>query len=122
MARPIQVSFDIEVVLVKMIDAVTKWGYSLGEMDVEEMAKSLLDSKGVVSSIFPNNRPGEKWMRSFAKRHNLSACLASNIKQAHSSVNENTVNSFFDNINCHVQTLPPENIFNYEKTNLKDNR
>ena len=60
LGRLIQVSYETEVILAKMIDAVAKWGYPLGEIDIKEMVKSLLDSKGVVSSIFPNNRPGEK--------------------------------------------------------------
>ena len=71
--------------------------------------------------LFVNNRPGETWMCGFAKPHKLSTLLASNIKRSRASVNRHTINSFFDNFEKHAQNVPPQNVLNFDETNLTNN-
>ncbi|KAF0746387.1 Uncharacterized protein FWK35_00024203 [Aphis craccivora] len=58
-----------------MINAVIKcvdWGYSLTLMDLRIVAKSYLDSKGVIVQVFgADNLTGDDWARSLLKRHKL---------------------------------------------------
>ena len=105
---------------VKLINAVAEWGYPLGECDIKDIVKTILDKKGA-RSIFMNSTPGETWMRGFAKRHKLSTRLASNIKRSRASVNRDTINSFFDSFEKHGQNVPPQNVFNFDEINLTDN-
>ena len=60
-------------------------------------------------------------MRGFATRHKLSTRLASNIKRSRSSVNRNTINSFFDNFEKNAHNILPQNVFNFDETNLTYN-
>ena len=56
--RPTQLDKDTESSMVKLINAVAEWGYPLGECDIKDIVKTILDKKGA-RSIFVNNRPGE---------------------------------------------------------------
>jgi hypothetical protein len=43
------------------------------------------------------------------------------IKRGRAAVSHSDVNSFFDNFEKVVAGVPPENVFNYDETNLQEN-
>ena len=55
--RPTQLDKDTESSLVKLINAVAEWGYPLGECDIKDIVKTILDKNGA-RSIFVNKRSG----------------------------------------------------------------
>jgi len=88
-----------------MIDAIAQWGYPIGEREIKELVKTMLDQDGTSSNSFVKNRPGNKWLKSFAERHNLATRSASCIKHSRASVNSDTIN-FFDHSElaiCHLK-------------------
>ena len=119
--RPCELDVDTERKLAELVDVVAGWGYPLGSLEIRLLVKNYLDTLGVVSPVFINNLPGERWMRRFAERCNLSARVASNIKRARASVSETMVNQFFDELTAGgVADVPPANIFNFDETNFSD--
>ena len=84
------------------------------------MVKALLDGQGVVSK-WKDNYSGKDWTYSFRKRHNLAARMASNIKRARAEMSVETVNEFRNEFaNFCGEDIRPENIFNFDETNLTD--
>ena len=65
--------------------------------------------------------PGNDWLPSFAKRHNLTRVTADNAKVARAEVNHELINHYFDNLKELIKDIPPENIFNYDETNITNN-
>ena len=49
-------------------------GLPPGGFEIKLMVKNFLDTKGEVSSVFPNNLLGDRWLKGFAKRCQMSAC------------------------------------------------
>ncbi|CAG5044062.1 unnamed protein product [Parnassius apollo] len=67
------------------------------------------------------NIPGKDWLASFLSRHQyLSRRLANNIKRVRAQVSEDVISNFIENIDKELESVPPENIFNYDKSNLCD--
>ena len=65
--------------------------------------------------------PGRHWVKLFLERHpRLAARRANLIKRARAEVSRQTVEEFFNNYTQVAHDIPPENIFNYDKTNLRD--
>ena len=62
------------------------------------MVKNFLDTKGEVSSVFPNNLPGDRWLKGFAKRCQMSERVASNIRRAREMISQEIMNEFFDEL------------------------
>ena len=96
--RPGELDVATERKLAEMIDVVAGWGYPLGSLEIRLIVKNYLNTLGVVSPVFVNNLPGERWMRRFAERCSPSARAASNIKRARASLSEAMVNEFFDEL------------------------
>jgi len=71
---------------------------------------------------FPENRPGRDFMTGFLKRHpTLSVRKASMIKRSRAAVRREDVESFFENYKKVAEGVPPENVINYDETNLQEN-
>ena len=66
--------------------------------------------------------PVDDWARWFLLRQSdhLKERFAMNIKRNRAKISRSTVNEFFDNLTNESQSTPPENIFNYDETNLSD--
>ena len=62
--------------LAEFVDVVVKWGYPLGGFEIKMMVKNFLNTKGEVSAVFPNNKPGDRCLKGFARcqhaRHQTS--------------------------------------------------
>ena len=65
--------------------------------------------------------PGVDWVQSFMKRHSLTNRVSDNGKHSRAVVNEETLNKYFDNLYLELKDIPPENIYNYDETNITDN-
>ena len=98
------------------------YGYSFDQFELRLFVKSFLDKAGRDCPYFKNNMPGIEWSRSFLDRHSdlLSGRVCQNISRKRAAVSVETVNRFFDNLGNALQDIPPENIINYDETNLCD--
>ena len=100
---------------------VAEWGYPLMPTDVKVVVQSYLDKQGRIEHRFKNNMPGDDFIQCFIHRNGLSLRTAGNIKRARTKVgSDEQVNEFFRNISGVIQDTGPENIFNYDETNVTD--
>jgi hypothetical protein len=97
-----------------------EWGYPFSRRDLCYFVKSYLDKKGA-STRFKDNLPTRQFVDKFLGRHkDLSLRTANNIKRSRAKVSRDDVTSFIHNFEKSVDGVPPENIFNYDETNLRD--
>ncbi|KAF2882421.1 hypothetical protein ILUMI_23740 [Ignelater luminosus] len=91
-------------------------------MDLRGLVKDYLDRKGISYPDFTDNYPGDEWCLEFLNRNkgHLSTRLANNIKRSRADVGPKIINEYFDNLAETLANVPPENIFNYDETNLVD--
>ncbi|KAJ8889421.1 hypothetical protein PR048_008920 [Dryococelus australis] len=84
-----------------------EWHFPLDLQDLRFLAKSYLDTKGIVISKFRNNIPGEEWARSFMERHKgqLTQHLANNIKRAHAAVDETVLPKYHQKVSKNLEGL-----------------
>ena len=47
--------------------------------------------------------------------------MCQNISKKQAKINEETINSYFDELEKTLDGIPPQNIINYDETNLTDN-
>ncbi|XP_039298507.1 tigger transposable element-derived protein 7-like [Nilaparvata lugens] len=101
------------------IHKLAEYGFPTNELDIRFTIKSYLDKQGRQVKQFSNNLPGKDWVISFRKRHpKLTVRKCSNIKRARAAVDESIINNYFNNLEVTLQNVPPENIWNYDETNL----
>ena len=53
-------------------------------------------------------------------RDNLTKRTTDDVKAARAEVNHEVINNYFDNLEEWIKDIPPENIFNYDETNMND--
>jgi len=113
---------QIEKLIAESLITCSSWGYPLGIYDLRCIVKSYLDRKGKTVRQFKNNMPGREFAMSYLKRHRqlLSTRLCQNIKRARTQVTKETINLYFDNLEKSLNNVLPENIINYDETNLSD--
>ena len=71
---------------------------------------------------FIHSLPGWDFVLGFLERHKeLSERTASLIKRARAQLSREIVEDFFTLYSQTADGIPPENIFNYDETNLQDN-
>jgi hypothetical protein len=121
MGRPTVLSAEEEVQLLEKIQVLADWGFPLTGQDVCHFVKSYLDKKGVRSSRFKDNLPTSKWITCFLKRH-PEFCLrkVNPIKRTRAAVSREDISDFFINYSEAVEGVPPENLYNCDETNFKD--
>ena len=65
--------------------------------------------------------PGPDFVEGFMKRHSsLTIRTANLIKRGWAELSHKIVNKFFNHFKQTAAAIPPENIFNFDKTNLSD--
>ena len=69
---------------------------------------------------FTQNLPSEDWVRSFVKRNNLTSRLCQNITRKRSQVSPEIFETYFNNLAQTIDGVAPQNIMNYDETNLSD--
>ncbi|KAK4309696.1 hypothetical protein Pmani_018694 [Petrolisthes manimaculis] len=115
-------SSEEEDTVVENLLTLSQWGFPLDSFELRLLIKQYLDRRGVEVKRFKNNLPGCDWAKSFLKRHRneLSHRLSQNIKVARAKVTPTIIRSFFNNLENTLNNVPPENIINYDETNLSD--
>jgi hypothetical protein len=111
---------DCETGVVSIINELTDWKVPLDGYDVRLLVKHYLDKRGVSHQRFTNNIPGNGWLRGFILRHNLAVRFADNVKPPKFQMGEVSINSFFDRLDETLRGVSPDNIFNFDETNLTD--
>ena len=105
--RPCEFDGATEKNLAELVDVVVKWGYPLGGFEIKMMVKNFLNTKGEVLAVVPNNKPGDRWLKVFATRCQMSARAASNIRRARAMISQDVVNEFLTSLLRALTTPPP---------------
>lgn len=85
-----------------------------------------LDKKGRKALRFKDNYPSRDWAQRYTKRHpELTNRMCQNIKRSKAAVSPAVFHEYFENLKITLQDMngefiQPENIFNYDETNLSD--
>ena len=84
--------------------------------------KGYLNKRGESIKCFKNNMPSKEWVNSFVKRNStlLSHRMCQNINPSRASVSPAMVESFFSHYAQSIEGVPPENLLNFDETNLSD--
>ena len=64
--------------------------------------------------------PGVEWFCLFIKRNNLAKRIVDNVKAARADISEEIISTYFDNLEQSLNEILPENVFNYDETNVTD--
>lgn len=120
--RQTALSPEEELLLCQRVITLAEWGFPLDILDLQMLVKAYLDKRGVVVSRFKNNVPGHDWGLSFLKRHKdvLTRWVSQNIKTQRAKVTRAALTEFYNNLRDTLEGVPPENIINYDETNLTD--
>lgn len=120
--KPQVFSCEEELSIVIGITKCAEFGFPLDSFDLRMIAKSYLDSKGRKVKIFKNNVPGSEWVKSFWKRNPAldGARFTANIKRSRAAINKEILTEYIDNLKEVTEGVPPENIWNYDESNLTD--
>ena len=112
----------VEAMIVKRIITMGEWGFPLGVLELRMLVKAYLDRRGCVVQKFQDNLPGQDWARSFLRRNKkeLTTRLSTNIKHDRAKVSPTVIKEYFSHLGNTLENVPPENILNYDETNLTD--
>lgn len=108
--------------IVHRIKICADWGYPLDAFTLRMLVKQYLDEIGKNVRKFKNNIPGRDWAYSFLRRHKkeVSERLCQNIKRSRAAVSKDVVSEYFELLEKELKDVPPQNILNYDETNLRD--
>lgn len=121
LGHPIVLTAEEETIIVERLIVLGEWGFPFNSHDLTHLVKNYLDSLGR-STRFVNNLPGPDFVRGFLKRHpQLTVRTANLIKRGRAALTQEEVIQFFDRYEKAVEGILPENMFNYDETNLRDN-
>lgn len=112
-----------EAVLVRCITICGEWGYPISLYDIRMIVRDYLISEGVNIPAFRDGvTPGADWASAFLQRNRstISNRNTRNINQSRASINEASINLFFDEVEKSLKDTPPENIFNMDETAVVD--
>lgn len=111
-----------ESFIVKRLQICGEWGYPLDSFALRMLIRDYLNASGKVAKKFKNNTPGKDFAYSFLNRHKkaISEKMCQNIKRNRASVSPETLNEYFQRLDEELKNVPPENIVNYDETNLRD--
>jgi hypothetical protein len=119
--RPPHLSENEEATIVECLQLSADWGFPLDAVDLCNVVKMYLDTKGERSKVFKNNRPGYNWCEGFLQRHpELVRRLSANVKRARAAVDRKMIEDYFNELKESIADIPPERIINYDETNLAD--
>ena len=101
---------------------LSEWGFPFDTFDLRMTVKRLLDKNGTEIRKFRDNLPSEGWAYSFLRRHKdrIKNRLCQNISKKRARVDQQIINEYFIELANTLNGVPPENIINYDETNLTD--
>ena len=111
-----------ELHVVEYLKTVAAWGFPFTFTDIQDLIGKYLKKIGRDYPFFVGNVPSRDWIYHFMKRHR-DICIRNcqNIKVARASKSEKEIRDFFLELsNTFGGEVPPQNIFNYDETNLTD--
>ena len=114
----VRLSHELECELAKVIDILADWKIPIGKLEIRTLVKDHLDNNGV--HVFQDNMPGSDWLRTFMKRHNLTKRVSANISRKRATISSKSINDYFNHLSIELLNVPPQNIFNYDETNLRE--
>lgn len=119
--RPTVFGETEEQSFVAHITALSEYGFPLCELDLVMIVRDYLQSQGRQVKQFNNNVPGKEWVKNFLRRHKrLTTRFANNIKRVRAQVSQDIISNYIDRLAPELDGVPPENIYNYDETNLCD--
>ena len=115
-------SSKMEDSLVQHLIHLSNWGFPFDTMDLRMTVKRILDKEGRTVKCFKANVPGEDWCSGFMDRHKamIKNRMCQNITHKRAEVNRETIEQYFTELAQSIDAVPPENIINYDETNLTD--
>ena len=115
-----RLSVAVEQRLVQTIETLGQWKVPVDYIDIRLLVKDYLDRQGICDSRFQNNCPGPDWLCSFMKRHNITKRIADNVTPARAEISLSNVTEYFGELKEALSDIPPQNIINYDETNITD--
>lgn len=112
----------METELVKVLKIASDWGYPLETLDVRLLVQKYLNCNKYRIKAFNDNLPGHDWFYGFLKRHKneLSMKKSQNIKRSRAEVDAQQIDEYFTQLEKSMEGVQPNNIINYDETNLTD--
>ncbi|KAK3924780.1 Pogo transposable element with KRAB domain [Frankliniella fusca] len=119
--RPIVLSHTVEEAIVAHVSTQAEWGFPLCKLDLQLIVRDYLNAQQIVEKRFKDNTPGNAWLRCFFKRHpELRVSKPKLLSSSRAKVNPDQLKKYFQNLKESLEGVPPENIYNYDETNLAD--
>lgn len=120
--KPPIFSPEEETQFLKCVLQMSDFGFPITEIDLRNIVQHYLSKIGRVVKEFRNgNYPGNDWVKGFLKRHpELSVRFVANIKKARASVDEEMLREYITNLIKTMENVVPENVYNFDETNLTD--
>lgn len=110
-----------EELIVERLVLVSRWGFPLSKQELRKIIQEYLNLAGR-SSRFIDNLPGPDFARGFMRRHKkLTIRMANPIKRSRAELSPEIVQEFFGRLSKVAEGVPPQNILNYDETNLQNN-
>lgn len=103
---------------IDVIITLGDWGFPFDCTDLRHFAQKYMEKLGKGDA----KMPGDDWARNFLERHKkeLSNRKASNISTDRAKVTPEVIDEFFSHYTKSVEGVSPDNIINYDETNLTD--
>ena len=119
--RPHGLSKEVEEALVKCLVMCAEFQYPMRKRDLMLLVQAYCNENSI-ETRFPDNKPGREWVLGFQKRwaHRVKVKKPSNIKRSQAAVSPAIVRDFFTALGPNIENIPATHIFNYDKTNLRD--
>ncbi|XP_062556481.1 uncharacterized protein LOC134221293 [Armigeres subalbatus] len=103
------------------LSLLSEWGFPVGTGDLREIVRIYLKKQNREILTFVDNKPGKDWVSRFLRDHSeLSKRFAQNIKVCRADISRETIRTYMDHLRRTIEGIPPQNIFNYDETNLAD--
>lgn len=100
---------------------MASWGFALTRKGLCEVIQQYLNRTGR-KTRFADNLPAREFVRGFLNRHQeLSVRMSKPIKRGRAQLSPDVIRDFFEKVCVVLENVPPENIINYDETNLQNN-
>lgn len=117
--RPTELSAEEEAHIADVVNVSADFGSPLTLLDLRIVVHNYLEKNGK-SYLFKGKIPGERWARSFLKRHKFSQRATQNIKKCRAAKTVEEMNEYYKNLEISLKDVPVGNILNFDETNLSD--
>lgn len=121
LGRPPALSVLEEKNIVNALTTSARFGYPFNREELKELIQQYLTRKGATIRCFEDNKPGDEWCKNFENRNpELTRRNCENMKRAKAQLSEEVISNYFSELEMTILNVPPENILNYDETNISD--